>query len=69
MHYAESRNVSAPIRTPYVQAKYFEGNVDIPVGAALTVERHCISYVLDATIVKFNDNLTIDAGSKFKKAG
>lgn len=70
MHYANSRNVSAPIRgAPYIQAPYFEGNVDIPAGAAMTVERHCISYVLGDTTVKFNDNLTLDADGKFKKAG
>ena len=70
MSYAQSRNVSAPIRgASYIDAPFFEGNVDIPAGAGFTVERHCISYVLGDTGVKFNDNLALDDDGLFKTAG
>ena len=70
MTYASARNVSAPIRgASFIDAPFFEGNVDIPAGAGFTVERHCISYVLGEDTIKFNDNLTLDADGKFKTAG
>lgn len=70
MFYAKARNVSAPIRgASYIDAPFFEGNVDIPAGAAFTVERHCISYVLGEDTIKFNDNLALDDDGLFKTAG
>lgn len=70
MHYAQARNVSAPIRgASYIDAPFFEGNVDVPAGGAFTVERHCISYVLGKTTIKFNDNLALDNDGLFKTAG
>lgn len=70
MHYAQSRNISAPIRgASFIPAPFFEGSVDVPAGAALTVERHCISYVKGETTIKFNDNLALDDNGLFKTAG
>lgn len=70
MSYAQSRNVSAPIKgNSYNDAPFYYGNVTIPAGASFTVERHCISYVLGETTIKFNDNLALDADGKFKTAG
>ena len=69
MNYAQSRNISAPIRgASFIPAPFFEGQVDVPAGAALTVERHCISYVMGNTAIKFNDNLALDNDGKFKVA-
>lgn len=70
MNYAQSRNVSAPIKgNLYNPAPFYYGNVTIPAGASFTVERHCISYVLGETTIKFNDNLALDDDGKFKTAG
>ena len=70
MTYAQSRNVSAPIKgNSYNPAPFYYGNVTIPAGASFTVERHCISYVLGETTIKFNDNLALDDDGKFKTAG
>lgn len=70
MVYAQSRNISSPIRgASFIPAPFFEGPVTVYAGAALTVERHCISYVLGAKTIKFNDDLALDADGKFKTAG
>ena len=70
MVYAQSKNISAPIRgASFIPAPFFEGPVTVYAGAALTVERHCISYVLGKDTIKFNDNLALDADGKFKTAG
>ena len=51
------------------QVGYYNGNVHVPKGASLTVERNLMTYVLckDSTI-KFGDLLTTDADGKFAKA-
>lgn len=70
MVYAQSRNISSPIRgASFIPAPFFEGPVTVYAGSALTVERHCISYVLGDTAVKFNDNLALDDDGLFKVAG
>lgn len=70
MQYTKAKNISAPIRgASFIDAPYFEGPVTVYAGAALTVERHCISYVLGSTDIKFNDDLALDADGKFKTAG
>lgn len=70
MQYTKARNISAPIRgASFIDAPYFEGPVTVYAGAALTVERHCISYVLGEDTIKFNDNLALDDDGKFKTAG
>lgn len=51
------------------QVGYYNGNVHVPKGASLTVERNRMTYVLckDSSI-KFGDLLTTDADGKFAKA-
>lgn len=69
MVYAQSKNVSAPIRgASFIPAPFFEGPVTVYAGSALTVERHCISYVLGEDTIKFNDDLALDDDGKFKTA-
>ena len=70
MQYTKSKNISAPIRgASFIDAPYFEGPVTVYAGAAFTVERHCVSYVLGTKTIKFNDDLALDANGKFKTAG
>ena len=48
------------------QVPYYNGDVHVPKGASLTVERNCHTYVLTDGNVQFGDLLATDAGGKFK---
>jgi hypothetical protein len=50
------------------EAPYYNGNVHVPKGASLTVERNCHTYVLTDGGIKFGDLLTTAADGKFAKA-
>ena len=47
-------------------APYYQGNVTIPEGKAITVERNCVTYVLMSEDVKAGELITCDADGKFK---
>lgn len=47
-------------------APYYQGNVTIPEGKAMTVERNCITYVLMSEDVKAGELIACDADGKFK---
>lgn len=47
-------------------APYYQGNVTIPEGKAMTVERNCVTYVLMSEDVMAGELITCDADGKFK---
>lgn len=47
-------------------APYYQGNVTIPEGKAITVERNCVTYVLMSEDVMAGELITCDADGKFK---
>lgn len=47
-------------------APYYQGNVTIPEGKAMTVERNCVTYVLMSKDVKAGELIACDADGKFK---
>ena len=49
-------------------APYFTGDVTIPKGKALTIERNCISYVFGDDTIKAGDLIKCAANGKFTKA-
>lgn len=50
------------------QVPYYSGNVHIPKGVSVTVERNCHTYVLTDGGIKFGDLLATAADGKFAKA-
>lgn len=51
------------------EAPYYDGNVDVPAGRAMTVERNCITYVLmDDGDIEIGDLIKPAADGKFTKA-
>ena len=47
-------------------APYYQGNVTIPEGKAMTVERNCVTYVLMSEDVMAGELIACDADGKFK---
>lgn len=51
------------------EAPYYDGNVDVPAGRAMTVERNCITYILmDDGDIEVGDLIKPAADGKFTKA-
>lgn len=68
--FAKSRMVNDPvIGADPTLAPYYDGNVDVPAGRAMTVDRNCVTYVLmDDADIKVGDLIKPAADGKFTKA-
>jgi len=68
--FAQSRMVNDPVTgADPTLAPYYDGNVDVPAGRAMTVDRNCITYVLmDDKDIEVGDLIKPAADGKFTKA-
>lgn len=69
-HFAKSKMVNDLVTgADPTEAPYYDGNVDVPEGRGMTVERNCVTYVLmDDTDIEVGDLIKPAADGKFTKA-
>jgi len=67
LSFAQTRMVNDPVNGANPTfAPYYDGNVTVPAGKALTIERNCITYVLADGDIEAGDLIGCAAGGKFK---